>query len=279
MRPPQQILCELNHSDERPSCILPPCWSTALTQLSHWPRATKIRFSGPYGHLPSISSDGSRVIYSASDGNRLANFLLNIGADGSIGVPRRFCEECGNPWMSSSDGRILLHSPSPPQSEIFAVSIDSGEKRVAVSAVRPMLSRPRFSPDNHWIAFLHRSEASWRIFVAPYDGTVKNEDQWIAITDGSFAELIPEWSPSGELLYFYSDRDSNVCVWAQRVDARSKHPVGAPFAVRHFHEARRSLKNVPLIQLGMSLTPDRIILNQGEARGNIWMADYGTKEP
>src|SRR5450432_3107679 len=31
MRPPQQILCELNHSDERPSCILPPCWSIART--------------------------------------------------------------------------------------------------------------------------------------------------------------------------------------------------------------------------------------------------------
>ena len=81
------------------------------------------------------------------------------------------------------------------------------------------------------------------------------------------------------LLYFYSDRDGNLCVWAQRMDPRSKHPIGTPFAVKHFHEARRSLKNVPLIELGMSLTPDRIILNQSEARGNIWMADYGAKKP
>jgi len=231
------------------------------------------------GHLPSISADGSTLIYSVSDGNRLANFLLNIGADGSFGVPRRFCAECGNPWMSSSDARILLYSTDPPQREIFALSIDSGEKRLAVSAARPMLSRPRLSPDNQWIAFLQRSEASWRIFVVPYDGTAKKEDQWIAITDGRFAELIPDWSPSGALLYFYSERDGNLCIWAQRLDLQSKHPIGAPFAVKHFHEARRSLENVPLIELGMSLTPDRIILNQGEAKGNIWMADYGSKEP
>lgn len=231
------------------------------------------------GHLPSISSDGSTVIYSASDGNRLANFLINIGADGSFGVPRRFCAECGNPWMSSSDARILLYSSSNLQREIYALNIDSGEKRLVLSAAMPMLSRPRFSPDNQWIAFLQRSEASWRIYVAPYDGKVKREGQWIAITDGRFVELTPEWSPSGALLYFYSERDGNLCIWAQRLDSQSKRPIGTPFAVKHFHEARRSLKNVPVIELGMSLTLDRIILNQGEAKGNIWMADYGTKEP
>ena len=181
--------------------------------------------------------------------------------------------------MSSSDARILLYSTNAPQRAIFALSIDSGEKRLALEAAKPMLSRPRFSPDDKWIAFSRRNEASWRIFVAPYDGTVKKEDQWIAITDGRFAELIPEWSPSGDLLYFYSERDGNLCVWAQRLDPQSKHPIGAPFAVKHFHEARRSLKHVPLIELGMAVTRGGIILNQGEAKGNIWMADYGTKEP
>ena len=53
--------------------------------------------SADSGHLPSISSDGSTVIYSASDGNRLANFLLNIGADGSFGVPRPFARNAAIP--------------------------------------------------------------------------------------------------------------------------------------------------------------------------------------
>jgi eukaryotic-like serine/threonine-protein kinase len=230
-------------------------------------------------HQPSISADGSTVIYSAWNENGLVNFRLKIGADGAFGVPQPFCAECSNPWVSSSDARMLLFSPGGIQREIYAVYINSGEKKLALTAPSPMLSRPRLSPDDKWIAFIQRGKPSWRIFVAPYDGTVKTQDQWIAITDGRFAEYMPHWSPDGALLYFYSNRDGNLCVWAQRMDPRSKHPIGTPFTVKHFHEPRRSLKNVPLLELGMSLTPDRIILNQSEARGNIWMADYGAKKP
>jgi hypothetical protein len=79
------------------------------------------------------------------------------------------------------------------------------------------------------------------------------------------------------LLYFYSDRDGNVCLWAQRLDPESKHPLGQPTAVQHFHTARLNLKSVPLIQRGMSVTRERIFLSAGEVTGNIWMAVYGAK--
>ena len=151
-------------------------------------------------HLPSISADGSTVIYSAWNENGLSNFRLNIGRDGAFGVPQLFCAECRNPWMSSSDGRMLLFSPGDVQREIYALNIDSGEKKLALAAPSPMLSRPRFSPDDKWIAFIQRGEPLWRIFVAPYDGTEKRGDQWIAITDGRFAEYMPHWSPDGDLL-------------------------------------------------------------------------------
>jgi eukaryotic-like serine/threonine-protein kinase len=231
------------------------------------------------GHLPSIGADGSTVIYSAWNENGLDNFLLSIRRDGAFGVPHLFCAECSNPWASSSDARLLLFSTSGAQRKIYALSINSGEKKLALAAASPMLIRPRFSSDDKWIAFVQRGEPLWRIFVAPYDGSEKREEQWIAITDGRFAEIMPHWSPDGGLLYFYSDREGNLCVWAQRLDLRSKQPVGTPFAVKHFHEARRSLKNVPLIELGMTVTSDRIILSQSEARGNIWMADYRATKP
>ena len=62
-------------------------------------------------HQPSISADGSTVIYSAWNENGLVNFRLKIGADGAFGVPQPFCAECSNPWVSSSDARMLLFSP------------------------------------------------------------------------------------------------------------------------------------------------------------------------
>jgi hypothetical protein len=140
-----------------------------------------------------------------------------------------------------------------------------------------MIVRPRFSPDDRWIAFLLRQGSAFQIFVAPYDGDVKREDQWVAITDGRFGDHHPHWSLDGGLLYFFSDRDGNVCLWAQRLEPGSKHPLGQPAVVQHFHTARQNLKSVPIIQRGMSVTHDRIILNAGEVTGNIWMAEYGTK--
>jgi len=43
------------------------------------------------------------------------------------------------------------------------------------------------------------------------------------------------WSPDGNLLYFISERDGFVCLWAQRLDPATKHPQGAAFPIRHFH--------------------------------------------
>jgi hypothetical protein len=46
----------------------------------------------------------------------------------------------------------------------------------------------------------------------------------------------PAWSPDGNLLYFFSDSDGSRCIWARRLDPKTKKPVGTPFAVLHLHE-------------------------------------------
>src|SRR6185369_2086588 len=184
---------------------------------------------------------------------------------GSFGVPRKACgTDCTNPWGCSSDAKILLFSGEFPQRAIYALDVETGQKKKILESAAPMVARPRFSPDDKWIAFMLRQGSAFRIFVAPYDGDVQREDHWVPITEGTFQDHQPHWSPDGALLYFYSDRDGSVCLWAQRLEPRSKHPVGQPAAVQHFHTARQALKVVPLIQRGMSVTRDRIFLNTGE---------------
>ncbi len=82
-----------------------------------------------------------------------------------------------------------------------------------------------------------------------------------------------DWSPDGNLLYFTSDRDGFRCIWAQRLDPQTKHPVGEAFEVYPFHRTGLSPMNIGLGYFGISLAPDKIVINLGELTGNIWIAD------
>jgi len=123
------------------------------------------------------------------------------------------------------------------------------------------------SPDDKWIAFVLRRGSAFRIYIAPHDGTVKREDQWVAITDESFVDHLPHWSPtdgcSTSIRIGMATSASGPSAWTLDPSI----PWGNRFAVATFPHCRQALKNVPLIMRGMSLTHDQIILNAGEATG------------
>jgi hypothetical protein len=64
----------------------------------------------------------------------------------------------------------------------------------------------------------------------------------IPIADSGWEDK-PHFSSDGKLIFFSSDRDGYRCIWAQAVGS-NMHPTGAPFAVYHAHERRRSLRNL-----------------------------------
>ena len=89
---------------------------------------------------------------------------------------------------------------------------------------------------------------------------------------GDANTLSTGWSPDGNTLYWLSDRDGSLCLWAQRFDHASKRRAGEPFAVRHFHDAWLSLKHVPIPANGLAVTRDRIVLSLAKTTGAVWMA-------
>jgi hypothetical protein len=109
-----------------------------------------------------------------------------------------------------------------------------------------------------------------RIFVVPFStsGPIP-ESKWIAITDGAWDDK-PRWSWDGNTVYFLSERDRFRCIWAQRLDG-SRHPLGEAIPMFHAHEARRSLLNVQIGALDMSVARNKIVFNMSELTGNIWM--------
>jgi hypothetical protein len=131
----------------------------------------------------------------------------------------------------------------------------------------------RFSPDGAWVAFNARPDrlSPPRMLVAAVrNSVVAGENEWIAVTEDGEA---PAWSPQGNLLYFWSDRDGSPCLWAQRLDATTRRPWGPPVSIQHFHSRVLSWKNLYLGPPDLAVARDRIVFNLGEHTGNVWMTE------
>jgi len=117
-----------------------------------------------------------------------------------------------------------------------------------------------------------------RLHIVPFrDRSEVPESEWITVTDGSFFDDKPRWSPDGNLLYFVSYRDGFLCIWAIRLDAVSKKPAGVPFPVQHFHRQRLSLVNAALASLTVPVAKDKLIFGLGERTGNVWLGEFQTR--
>jgi hypothetical protein len=122
---------------------------------------------------------------------------------------------------------------------------------------------------------LNNPEATAQIWIAPVRDQAVLQAEWIAVTDGKALERDPFWAPGGGLIYFISERDGFGCIWARRLDRATKKPSGDPFAVRHFHSARQSLRRVAAASqlTGLSVGGNQMVFALGDLAGNIWLSE------
>jgi len=193
----------------------------------------------------------------------------------SGGAPEKLCG--GNAWIwdwSLEHRRILHYDVRPGSSSVVVgmLNLDTCQDSVFLERAHSNLYDVRWSPDGRWVAFHAAKGAHRQVYVAPFTGDQGPDDrEWIPITDGSTGEGKLRWSPDGNWLYSLSDRDGFPCIWAYRLDARTKNPAGPPVAVFHAHGAGLSLNNANFVSFGLSVARDKIIFNQGEITGNIWL--------
>ena len=108
--------------------------------------------------------------------------------------------------------------------------------------------------------------------MAPFlKGKTAGQGEWIVVTSSEQLDREPRWSPDGNLVYFISERDGFRCLWAQRLDAMQKRPVGSAFAIHHFHRSRLTNRMFDTGWIGLFVSRDRIFLSLEELTGNIWM--------
>ena len=86
----------------------------------------------------------------------------------------------------------------------------------------------------------------------------------------------PAWSPDGEYVYYLSERDGRCSIWAQKLDFKTKKPVGESKEVYRSPQNRWNL-NFPRGDGTISVARDKIAFWVGEAKGNLYLAAPGKK--
>ena len=218
---------------------------------------------------PVVSADGSKVAYVLRDGGISPIYVVNARG----GVPEKICEGCTlslTDW--SPDGTRMLYLWEHPRRSVL-LNLESGRKTDLLRHPQHNLYDARFSADGQWITFLALiAPERRRLYVVRFRGDVPlAESEWVAVTDGRFSDDKPRFSPDGNLVYFISNRDGFICLWAQRLEPATKQPLGSAFVVHHFHGSL-SIANVGLGWFGVAVAPDHIVFNPAELTGNIWMA-------
>ena len=220
-----------------------------------------------------ISPDGSKISYRTQEGEKVRSFV--ISSDG--GVPRMVCDDCmARAWAWDGKRLLVSHLPGggPAQSPGDFGFLDTATGQF--QAIIPLVtSYPKTSWDDRWLTFYASSSdgpPQSRIVVLPIHPSGETpKSEWIEVTDGSSVDINPEFSPTGNLIYFQSMRDGSRCLWAIRLDPAKKQPRGAPFPVYHFHGARQSMTYAKANGTSNAVARDKTVYVSVERTGNIWM--------
>ena len=131
--------------------------------------------------------------------------------------------------------------------------------------------------DDRWVAFKKISsqnmpEPPSQILIAPVrHGSPGPEAEWIPVSDGQQRDDKPEFSADGNTVYFTSTRDGYLCIWAQKLDPITKHPLGPPIGYEHFHTSAGHDASINQAGSDLSVARDKILINLPEIHSAIWM--------
>jgi hypothetical protein len=180
------------------------------------------------GGETSISPDGSRAIfegnckegrYPESPDFPLPCSFMVVAAGGE---PKQVCGRC-TPRGFSSDGSLVLFQKydknSHNKDRIIALDLHSRTEQDFLSHPDSPLYQAYFSWDDRWVVF--NKLQNW------YTGEPRFQLMIAAVQSGDDK---PQFSADGNTVYFTSTRDGYLCIWAQRLDPVTKHPLGLPFA-------------------------------------------------
>lgn len=177
---------------------------------------------------PAFSPTGDRIAFrSERDGGGI--YVMSANGD----LPTRISDFGYSPSWSPDGAHILMGTEKIPQpstrptkSELWKIDLNT-HQRQRISEGDAL--QPAFSPHQKRIAYWSRPDRYGQrehIWTIPANG-----GQPVAVTDGSFPDLNPVWSPDGRYLYFSSNRGGSSNIWRVAIDEDTGVTSGVPEAV------------------------------------------------
>jgi eukaryotic-like serine/threonine-protein kinase len=253
--------------------------NTAEIRLRDLVANTDVRIAGADGvSYIVLSPDGSTVAF--ADEQSPSGTIYTVPATG--GVPRKICDACGRPvsWLPDRS-KLLIDFAGPKSRDIHILDVATGRSTPLLQHPEFRLTMPRLSPDARTLMFSESREGRIRkIHLVPFTGEPVPESQWSLVVDGTEFDRQPTWSPSGDTVYFQSDRDGTRCIWAQRIDPATRKAVGRSFAAHHIHQLRYYLNDLgDPAGAGLSVVNGQLYFAAFETRSNVWMAERRDAAP
>ncbi len=226
---------------------------------------------------PRLSADGTMVAYRRLFHDGKENQIALRSVDNATERPLTSPTSAYiSPSDWSSDGAWILGTcdgASPGLRGLCMLPVAGAphaETQMRMIATDPEhdLFQGRFSPNQQWIAFLAVNRSTFQtIFVIDPNGGHR-----VAVTEGSFKDDKPRWSPDGRTLYFVSNRSGFAEVWGRGFDPERGEPVGLPFRLTSFESPRQHI-SWPMTTMELAVAPDQIILPIVESSGSVWILE------
>ena len=126
----------------------------------------------------------------------------------------------------TADGNSLIYYRIAPI-RWYLFDLRTGKEQEMISHPKLVIHNAEPSPDLKWVAFMLQGVVNSPVKIAPLrDGRAAGESEWITVAAYPGRNVRPWWSPDGNLLYFLSLKDNYFDIWAQRLHAVTKRPVG-----------------------------------------------------
>jgi dipeptidyl aminopeptidase/acylaminoacyl peptidase len=151
-------------------------------------------------------------------------------------------------------------------------NLETRASRVVLEAGPTSLSEASWSPQNQYLLFTTFSQGGEKkVFAVRFPkSTGKATGEWIPITDEPFDGDRARWSSDGKTVFYLSNRDGSLCIWARHFEPKTGKVQGPAFAVVHFHNSRISPETVMPNSFELSVGGDTVYLNLGEVSASIW---------